>query len=80
VHRYIATFTFYRAGMPRAATRLANHVEHVDAVTLDEPATARALARHLQRGLICGAVGEEELASRTGLDADALAELVTTRG
>jgi hypothetical protein len=35
---------------------------------LEEPATARALAGFLGRGVDCGAVSEPELAALTGLD------------
>lgn len=36
---------------------------------LDEPATARALARYLYRGVVCGAIDEAELLDATGLTA-----------
>ncbi len=42
---------------------------------LDEPATARALARYLQRGHDCGALDEDELLAMTGVTADQLAAL-----
>lgn len=38
---------------------------------LDEPATARALARYLYRGVVCGAIDEAELLDATGLIAAA---------
>jgi citrate lyase beta subunit len=59
--RYIATFAFYRAGWARAAARLSAYLDRVDSAILDEPATAKALARYLQRGVSCGAVQEAEL-------------------
>lgn len=77
--RFAATFAFFRAGMPRAATRLANYVGSIADGILDEPATARALARYLQRGLACGAVDAEELTARTGLEPAALAALARPR-
>jgi hypothetical protein len=40
--RYIATFEFYRAGLPRAATRLAYYVSTTESGILDETATARS--------------------------------------
>ncbi len=77
--RYAATFAFYRHGLPRALTRLGNYVSHADSQILDEPATARALARYLQRGLSCGAVEEAEVTTATGLTADQVASLAKPR-
>ena len=42
---------------------------------LDEPATARALARYLHRGFACGALDDAELRSATGLTPDQLEQL-----
>jgi citrate lyase beta subunit len=67
--RFIANFAFYREGFGRAADRLAAYVSRSSTAIMDEPATARALARYLYRGYVCGAVGGDELQSRTGLDA-----------
>ena len=66
--RYAATFAFYREGFPRAARRLADYVGNTGSGILDEPATARALARYLHRGYACGAVEEAELRDQVGLD------------
>jgi hypothetical protein len=65
--RFIATFAFYREGFSRAARRLSDYVHHTGSGILDEPATARALARYLHRGYACGAVDEAELLAGTGL-------------
>ncbi len=73
--RYAATFAFYRDGLPAAAARLRNYVDRRDSAILDEPATARALADFLLRGLDCGAVSADEARDATGLDADDLAGL-----
>jgi hypothetical protein len=73
--RYLTTFAFYRSGFDRAATRLANYVSRTDSAIMDEPATARALSRFLQRGHACGAIDESELISTTGLDAAAIAAM-----
>ena len=67
--RYLANFAFYREGFPRAARRLADYVGNTGSGILDEPATARALARYLHRGYACGAVEESELISSAHLDA-----------
>ena len=42
---------------------------------LDEPATARALADFLLRGLDCGALSSAEVGDATGLDTAHLAAL-----
>jgi citrate lyase beta subunit len=72
--RYAATFGFFREGLPAAAARLRRYVERdrpggtsQPGRVLEEPATARALAGFLGRGLDCGAVSEAELAELTGL-------------
>ncbi|GAA1128518.1 hypothetical protein GCM10009651_09900 [Microbacterium natoriense] len=59
--RYLATYAFYREGFPAAAKRLDNYLHGSDAAIMDEPATARALARFVVRGLECGAVTEAEV-------------------
>ncbi|HYI55254.1 MAG TPA: aldolase [Microlunatus sp.] len=67
--RFIANIAFYREGFERAATRLHAYLTKSGGGILDEPATARALARYLYRGFACGAVTEDELTSAVGLDA-----------
>jgi len=66
--RYAATFGFFREGLPTAAARLRGYVGREAAGVLEEPATARALAGFLGRGLDCGAITGEELSGLTGLD------------
>lgn len=73
--RYLATFAFYRQGFSRAARRLGDYVSRTGSGVLDEPATARALARFLQRGQACGAVEESELIAGAHLDTAQLAVL-----
>lgn len=59
--RYAATYAFYREGLTNALDRLEAYVGHSSSGGIvDEPATARALARYVLRGLDCGAVGAEE--------------------
>ena len=64
--RYAATFGFFRDGFDAAAARLARYLAGPAGRTgggvLDEPATARALASFLRRGLACGAVTGADLA------------------
>ena len=66
--RYAATFGFFRQGLETAADRLRGYLERAGGPVLEEPATARALAGFLARGLDCGAVTEPEVAALTGLD------------
>jgi citrate lyase beta subunit len=65
--RYAATYAFYREGLDASAARLAAYTAGTGGAVLDEPATARALAGYLLRGLDCGAVDPGEIAERTGL-------------
>jgi len=64
VTRYLATYAFFRGALPAAAQRLAAYLDRSDAGVLDEPATARALAGVLLRGLDCGALDEDEFSAR----------------
>jgi hypothetical protein len=73
--RFAATFGFYRDGFAVAAGRLRTYVERRDSGVLDEPATARALADFLLRGLDCGALSTAEVVDGTGLDTRRLAVL-----
>jgi citrate lyase beta subunit len=59
--RFAATYAFYRDGLAAASRRLAAYVGVRAGGVLDEPATARALARFLLRGLDCGALDESEV-------------------
>lgn len=63
--RYLATYAFFREGFPAAARRLDNYLHGGDASVMDEPATARALARFVLRGWECGAVTADEVRRAT---------------
>ena len=65
--RYAATHAFYRSGLPTALARLESMTGRGRGGVLEEPATARALAGYLIRGLDCGAVNESEVAAGCGL-------------
>ncbi|GAB3027797.1 aldolase [Nocardioides flavus (ex Wang et al. 2016)] len=78
--RYAATFAFYREGLPAAAARLRAYVARQDTAILDEPATARALADFVLRGLDCGAVSREEVHDAGLVDIDVLAGLAHRTG
>ena len=73
--RYAAVFAFYRRGFETAAGRLRNYVGGRESEFMDEPATARALADFVLRGIECGAVDTDEATARSGLDRGALAGL-----
>jgi citrate lyase beta subunit len=65
--RYAATYAFFRTGLPRALTRLRDYTTRRASGIADEPATARALADFVLRGLDCGAVDADEVTGGTGL-------------
>lgn len=75
VTRFVATYAFYREGFAAAAARLDDYAHARASGVLDEPATARALARFVHRGLACGALDALEVEERCGLALGALAEL-----
>lgn len=78
--RYLATYAFYREGWPEASARLRDHHDRrTDGAVLDEPATVRALAGFVLRGMQCGALSGAEVGSRTGFDAHALTRLAHPR-
>jgi citrate lyase beta subunit len=59
--RYAATYAFFRDGVDAATARLSDYLGRRQAGVLDEPATARALAGFLLRGLDCGALDADEV-------------------
>ncbi|GGW28479.1 DUF6986 family protein [Streptomyces griseoloalbus] len=65
--RYAAVFAFYREGLEQAAARLVRYVGRAGGDVMDEPATAKALAGYLLRGLDCGALDTAEVTRLTGL-------------
>src|SRR6476619_1199440 len=77
--RFAATYAFYREGLPAAAARLRNYVERTEGGVMDEPATARALAAFVLRGVQCGAVGAEEVQALAGVGIPQLTALAHPR-
>jgi citrate lyase beta subunit len=59
--RYAATYGFFRSGCQATVDRLAGYLERRSTGVLDEPATGRALAGFLLRGLDCGALDAGEV-------------------
>ncbi|HEV3496185.1 MAG TPA: aldolase, partial [Actinomycetes bacterium] len=78
--RYLATYAFFREGLPAAAARLRAYAERTAGGVLDEPATAQALAGFMARGLDCGALTEAEVTEHTGLDRAAVDNLARRPG
>jgi hypothetical protein len=74
--RYGATFAFFREGLTVAGERLRAYLGRASSGVLDEPATVRAMAGYLVRGLDVGAVDPEEVAAACGLDRAALDDLL----
>jgi uncharacterized protein DUF6986 len=77
--RYVATYSFFREGLPGAAERLRAYVHGGQSRFLDEPATAAAMAGFLLRGLECGALDAAELDTLIGVEPDTLASLARRR-
>lgn len=77
--RYLATYAFYRDGFAAAAARLRNYVHRIESSVMDEPATARALAAFIRRGLVCGALTAAEVEEAAGVDAATLDSLALNR-
>ncbi|WP_207555839.1 DUF6986 family protein [Intrasporangium flavum] len=73
--RYAATFAFYRDSFDRAATRLADYLGQRDSAFMDEPATARALADFVLRGVDCGAVDVADAVERCSASREDLERL-----
>jgi hypothetical protein len=59
--RYAATYAFFADGRDAAVTRLRRYLDRRCGGILDEPATARALAGYLLRGLDCGALDGDDV-------------------
>jgi citrate lyase beta subunit len=78
--RFAATYGFYRAGLPRALARLADYTGNTMGGIADEPATARALAAYVLRGIDCGAVDDAEVLAGCGLAEEELRALARPRG
>jgi citrate lyase beta subunit len=73
--RFAATYAFYRDGFARAGDRLQRYLAQTGGGILDEPATARALADFVLRGVDCGALTSDEVHTATGLDPAGLTDL-----
>jgi hypothetical protein len=79
VSRYAATFAFYRQAFPAAADRLHRYLAGISSGTLDEPATAQAMAAILVRGVHSGALDPAEVTARSGVDQSTVVGLYRRR-
>ena len=61
--------------LPAAVARLTACPDRVDGGVLDEPATARALATVVLRGLDCGALDDAQVRTITGVERPVLERL-----
>ncbi len=77
--RYLATYAFYREGFEAAAARLRNYVHKIESAIMDEPATAKALANFIRRGLICGALTAEEITAKAEISVTTLESIALAR-
>jgi citrate lyase beta subunit len=77
--RFAATFGFYREGSTAAVQRLRAYLQRQAGGVLDEPATARALAGYLQRGIDAGALDADVLAAAVGVPLADLGHLAGRR-
>jgi citrate lyase beta subunit len=77
--RYLATFLFFRSGLDAAAARLRAYLSGESGTVLDEPATAKALAAFLRRGVHCGAVTPDEVVELAGASLAMLDDLALRR-
>jgi citrate lyase beta subunit len=75
VTRHAATYAFYREGLPVACERLRAYFERAESGVLDEPATVKAMAALLVRGLQCGALDAAEVTDRSGVEVSELESL-----
>jgi citrate lyase beta subunit len=73
--RFAATCAFYRDGSAAAIARLRAYLQRQAGGVLDEPATARALAGYLMRGIDAGALDRDAVAAGVDVDADQLLAL-----
>ena len=78
--RYLATYAFFREGYPEASARLRDYRAVVaTGAVLDEPATIRALADFVLRGMRCGAITPAEVVADTRIGEAGLVALAHPR-
>ena len=75
VTRYAANYVYYLRNAESDARRLRAYVDSSASGTLDEPATAQALAMSLRRALDCGALTADDVRELSGLSSVELVAL-----
>lgn len=76
--RFLATFDFFHQSLDSTVERLGRYVRAESGAVMDEPATAKALARYVLRGTSCGATTPEEIQQRVGVSLPVLERLAAT--
>lgn len=76
--RFLATFDFFNRSLESAIQRLEGYVRAETGGVMDEPATAKALARYILRSTACGAADLAETLPRIGVDQPALSRLASS--
>lgn len=76
--RFLATFDFFSQSLDSTIDRLGRYVRAEASGVMDEPATAKALARYVLRGTGCGAADPADVQARTGVDVPTLQHLAAT--
>ncbi len=80
VTRHLVTIVSLRRRLPDATTRLRTYLaKDLTQATVDEPATAQALAADVLRALSCGAADPVEIATLTGADVPSLQAMAGRR-
>lgn len=76
--RFLATFDFFLQSLEPTLERLQRYLAAEQGAVMDEPATAKALARYVLRGSACGAVDSETVSQRLGVPLTTLNHLAAT--
>lgn len=76
--RFLATFDFFNRSLDSTVDRLKRYVRAESGAVMDEPATAKALARYVLRSTTCGAADASEVQQRIGVDRSVLEQLAST--
>lgn len=76
--RFLATFDFFLQSLEPTLARLDRYLRAESGAIMDEPATAKALARYILRGSACGAVDPDLVSQRLGVDLATLKDLAST--
>lgn len=76
--RFLATFDFFLQSLEPTLKRLGRYLRAEEGAVMDEPATAKALARYVLRGSACGAVDTTLVVERLGVPLTTVQHLAST--